>query len=114
MEVEERALYVAIDFSFWEAHDLKNLGQEIEINGRCYRRLDATYYAFLRACLHQAKKNPGHGEGSAVGFTHLMDQFGMIYSWALDWIGEQEMDKAVARMNRQEALAYQVPKPLVL
>ena len=112
--MEERALYVATDFTFWEEHDPKYLGKDLEINGKCYRSLDATYYAYLRALLCEAKKRKDQQQLAEDAFTYMMDQFGMIFAWALEWIGEIEMKKAVAEMTRPKAMAYQEPRPLAI
>jgi len=82
------ALFVATDLERFETTDPDAYAADVAISGRCYRRLDPPYYAWLRRSMALAKKALDAGRLAATVFETLRAKFNEIHAWAVARFGE--------------------------
>ncbi|MHB1000781.1 MAG: hypothetical protein ACYC27_16185 [Armatimonadota bacterium] len=85
----EPSLYVATNLDSREI-DIAIIDDEI-IDGTCYRKLDAPYYAWLRSRMTGIKKAKKSGEFSDALYEQLRERFNVIHEWAIAHIGEDTL-----------------------
>src|SRR5882724_3352623 len=83
-----RALFVATDLERFETSDPDVYAADVAVSGRCYRRLDPPYYAWLRRSMALAKKALDAGRLAAAVFETLRAKFNEIHAWAVARFGE--------------------------
>ncbi len=90
-------LMVATDLDSWEADDPR-FGYEIG-GDPVYRMLDASYYAWLRHRMENARKSHDAGRLDAEAFGLLRERFNIIHGWAVRHIGEEALRRAIRTTN---------------
>lgn len=90
-------LMVATDLDSWEADDPR-FGYEIG-GDPVYRMLDASYYAWLRHRMENARKSHGSGRLDDQTFETLRTRFNTIHTWAVRHIGEDALRRAIRTTN---------------
>jgi hypothetical protein len=90
-------LFAATNLDSWEADDVR-FGYEVMLDV-CYRQLDASYYAYLRCKMTQAKKRHDSGRMKPELFRELRTRFNAIHEWAVRHIGEKALLQAIQTMN---------------
>lgn len=90
-------LMVATDLDSWEADDPR-FGYEVD-GEPVYRMLDASYYAWLRHRMENARVAHGSGRLDDQTFETLRTRFNTIHTWAVRHIGEDAMRRAVRTTN---------------
>ncbi len=90
-------LMVATDLDSWEADDPR-FGYEIG-GDPVYRMLDASYYAWLRHRMENARKSHDAGRLDAEAYNLLRERFNIIHDWAVRHIGEEALRRAIRTTN---------------
>lgn len=90
-------LMVATDLDSWEADDPR-FGYEIG-GDPIYRMLDASYYAWLRHRMENARKSHDAGRFDAEAYNLLRERFNTIHDWAVQHIGEEALRRAIRTTN---------------
>lgn len=90
-------LMVATDLDSWEADDPR-FGYEIG-GEPVYRMLDASYYAWLRHRMENARKSHDAGRLDAEAFGLLRERFNTVHDWAVRHIGEEALRRAIRTTN---------------
>ncbi|MCL5103111.1 MAG: hypothetical protein M1133_03205 [Armatimonadetes bacterium] len=90
-------LMVATDLDSWEADDPR-FGYEIG-GEPVYRMLDASYYAWLRHRMENARKAHESGSLDDAAFNTLRERFNAIHTWAVARIGEDALRTAIRTTN---------------
>jgi len=90
-------LMVATDLDSWEADDPR-FGYEIG-GEPVYRMLDASYYAWLRHRMENARTAHGSGRLDDQTFETLRTRFNAIHTWAVARIGEDALRTAIRTTN---------------
>ncbi|MCL5104960.1 MAG: hypothetical protein M1133_12720 [Armatimonadetes bacterium] len=94
---EYHFLMVATNLDSWEADDPR-FGYEVMLDV-CYRQLDASYYAWLRHCMENARKSHDAGTLDDAAFDALRERFNAVHMWAAAHIGEETLRRAVRTTN---------------
>jgi hypothetical protein len=97
-------LFVATNLDSWEADDLR-YGCEVMLDV-CYRRLDATFYAYLRHMMTVARDKHASGKINQRVYDGLRNRFNVIHAWAIKHIGKGVLCQAV---NSVDLNAYVPP-----
>ncbi len=90
-------LMVATNLDSWEADDPR-YGYEVMLDV-CYRQSDASYYAWLRHRMENARKSHNTGRLDDAAFDALRARFNVIHGWAVRHIGEADLRRAVRTTN---------------
>lgn len=90
-------LWVATDLDSFEEHDPR-FGYELGCEP-VYRMLDASYYAWLRHRMGNARKSHDTGRLDDATFDALRERFNVIHNWAIQRIGEDALRQAVRTTN---------------
>jgi len=90
-------LFVATNLDSWEADDIR-FGYEVMLDV-CYRQLDASYYAYLRHKMTQAKERHESGKMKPELFAELRTRFNAIHDWAVKHIGEKALLQTMQTTN---------------
>lgn len=90
-------LMVATDLDSWEADDPR-FGYEIG-GDPVYRMLDASYYAWLRHRMENARVAHGSGRLDDHTFETLRTRFNTIHDWAVRHLGEEALRRAIRTTN---------------
>jgi len=90
-------LMVATDLDSWETDDPR-FGYELNCDP-VYRMLDASYYAWLRHRMENARAAHGSGRLDDQTFETLRERFNIIHDWALRHIGEEALKQAIRTTN---------------
>jgi len=99
-------LYVATDLDTWETSSPEP--DQDQICERCgYRRLDPTYYAWLRRRMEVAKQARERGRLAAAQYQDLRGRFNAVHFWATVHLGEAVLLAAVRALDPK---AYQPPQ----
>lgn len=101
------ALYVATDLEHFEAQDPQPYAVDLTISGRAYRRLDAPYYAWLRARVATAKRALDAGRITVAVFEAIRDAFNAVHAWAVRHLGQAAL---VAAARTFDARRYEPPR----
>jgi hypothetical protein len=113
------ALYVATDLHTWEAEPPIPANQDAICEQVGYRRLDPSYYAWLRSRMELARSRYATGRLEASQFEVLRARFNPVHAWALARFGEPALRRAIASVEVaryappavQEALQLPAPRP---
>lgn len=90
-------LMVATDLDSWEADDPR-FGYEIG-EDPVYRMLDASFYAWLRHRMENARVAHGSRRLDDQTFETLRTRFNTIHTWAVRHIGEDALRRAIRTTN---------------
>ena len=90
-------LWVATDLDSFEEFDPR-FGYEIG-GEPVYRMLDASYYAWLRHRMENARKSRDAGRLDAEAFGLLRERFNIIHDWAARHVGEEALRRAIRTTN---------------
>ena len=90
-------LFVATNLDSWEADDVR-FGYEVMLD-ICYRQLDASYYAYLRHKMTQAKERHDSGKMKSQVYEELRTRFNAVHEWGVTHIGEKALLQAVQTTN---------------
>lgn len=96
-------LMVATDLDSWEADDPR-FGYEVG-GDPVYRMLDASYYAWLRHRMENARAAHGSGRLDDQTFETLRERFNIIHDWAVRHIGEEALRRAIRTTNVKSYVA---------
>lgn len=91
------ALYVATELTCWETDQPQAWARDVGIDGTCYRRLDASFYAWLRSQVARAQRRRDDGRLAGDAFETIRLRFNAVHAWALAHIGEAALLAAVGR-----------------
>lgn len=103
--LEENAEIVPDYHFLWVATDLDSFEEfdprfGYEIGGEpVYRMLDASYYAWLRHRMINAKSAHDAGHLDSTGFNTLRERFNIIHDWAVRHIGDDALRQAIRTTN---------------
>jgi len=92
-------LFVATDLSRFDAAEPELYAPDVRVNGRCYRRLDPPFYAWLRHKMAIAKKAFDSGRLSPASFDELRARFNEIHAWAVAHLGDAALLAAVKALD---------------
>ncbi len=90
-------LWVATDLDSFEEYDPR-FGCELSCDP-VYRMLDASYYAWLRHRMENARKAHESGTLDDAAFNTLRERFNIIHTWAVRHIGEDALRMAIRTTN---------------
>jgi len=90
-------LWVATDLDSFEEYDPR-FGCELNCDP-VYRMLDASYYAWLRHRMENARKVHESGTLDDAAFNTLRERFNIIHTWAVRHIGEDALRTAIRTTN---------------
>lgn len=90
-------LWVATDLDSFEEYDPR-FGYELGCDP-VYRMLDASYYAWLRHRMENARKLHDAGRLDDTAFEALRTRFNTIHDWAVRHIGEDNLKQAIRAIN---------------
>jgi len=90
-------LWVATDLDSFEEFDPR-LGYEVG-GEPVYRMLDASFYAWLRHRMENARKAHQSGRLNEQDFETLRTRFNTIHTWAVRHIGEDALRRAIRTTN---------------
>lgn len=90
-------LWVATDLDSFEEYDPR-FGYELNCEP-VYRMLDASYYAWLRHRMENARKSHEAGHLDDAAFEVLRTRFNVIHTWAIQRIGEDALRTAIRTTN---------------
>lgn len=90
-------LWVATDLDAFEEFDPR-YGYELNCEP-VYRMLDASYYAWLRHCMENAKASNETGRLDDATFNALRARFNVVHAWAVEHIGENALRRAMRTTN---------------
>jgi len=89
-------LLVATDLAIVAGNDVADGARaDVTIDGRAYRPLDATYYAWLRRRMEGARRAHDAGRLDADTWANLRDRFNAVHGWALAHLDAQTLLAAV-------------------
>lgn len=103
--LEENAEIVPDYHFLWVATDLDSFEEfdprfGYEIGGEpVYRMLDASYYAWLRHRMANAKNAHDAGQLDSTGFNTLRERFNIIHDWAVRHIGDDALRRTIRTVN---------------
>lgn len=92
-------LFVATDLSRFEAAEPGVYAPDVRVDGRCYRRLDPPFYAWLRHKMAIAKKAFDSGRLSPAAFEELRSRFNEVHAWAVSHLGDAALVRAVKALD---------------
>jgi hypothetical protein len=104
---ERAALFVATDLDHFETTDPDVYAADVTISGRCFRRLDPPYYAWLRRQMASAKRALDVRRLSADAFEAMRAAFNVVHAWAVRHFGEPTL---VAAAKSFDAAKYEPPR----
>lgn len=90
-------LWVATDLDSFEEFDPR-YGYELDCSP-VYRMLDASYYAWLRHRMENAKMAYSAGRMDDGSFEVLRTRFNAVHTWAVEHIGEDALRQAMRTTN---------------
>jgi len=93
------ALFVATDLAHFETDDPDAYAADVVVCGKCHRRLDAAYYAWLRHRVALAKKALDAGRLAQATFDTVRAQFNAVHAWAVGHLGETALLDAVKTLD---------------
>ena len=96
-------LMVATDLDSWEADDPR-FGYEVG-GDPVYRMLDASYYAWLRHRMENARAAHRSRRLDDQTFETLRERFNIIHDWAVRHIGEEALRAAIRTTNMKSYVA---------
>jgi hypothetical protein len=103
------ALLVATDLATVAGEDVAGTAQtDVTIDGRAYRPLDATYYAWLRRRMESARRAHEAGRLAGETWAELRERFNAVHAWALAHLEPRAL-LAAAEAPTPEGFAPPVP-----
>ncbi len=87
--------WVSTDLRILRPEPTWNLAPDCEINGRCYRRLDPEYFAWLRSRMLEVKAAHKAGRVSQEAFDELRTRFNELQEIAIALFGEKALQEAL-------------------
>lgn len=90
-------LWAATNLDSFEEYDPR-FGYELHCEP-VYRMLDATYYAWLRHRMENARKAHEAGRLNDEAFEALKTRFNTVHPWAVHYIGEDALRRAIRTTN---------------
>ena len=90
------ALYVATDLDCWTTDEPHYYAHDVVDAGRCYRRLDPVYYAWLYHRMLDAGLAMKASKLNADVYARLCDRFNVIHQWAMGRSNRQAFIAAVS------------------
>jgi len=99
------ALRVATDLRHVQVDDSRDHPQDVIYQGTVYRRLDASFYAWLRRRMERAKKAHEAGKLAAQTWKTLRQRFNGINTWALEHLGEKNLLAAIVTLDEKSYIA---------
>ena len=101
------ALRVATDLRHVQVDDSHGHPQDVIHEGTVYRRLDASFYAWLRCRMERAKKAHDANKLNRQTWETLRERFNGIHEWAIAHIGEKYLVDAIASLDEK---SYSSPR----
>lgn len=92
-------LWAATNLDSFEEYDPR-FGYELDCEP-VYRMLDAPYYAWLRHRMENACKSLEAGRLNDADFDALRERFNTVHEWAVRYIGEDALRRAIRTTNVQ-------------
>jgi hypothetical protein len=100
-------LFVTTALTSFETDAGSLYSDDVVIDGRCHRRLDARYYAWLRAQMVVAKNAAAAGRLAPASFASLRERFNVVHAWAVARFGEGAL---LAAVKSFDAKTYRPPR----
>src|SRR6187401_2078136 len=75
---DSEILWVSTDLRMWWPRDPGFIARDCQINGRCYRRFDPEYFAWLKLRMHAVKEATEAARVSAEAFDDLRQRFNAV------------------------------------
>ena len=103
--------WVSTDLRILRPDPTWRLAPDCEINGRCYRKLDPEYFAWLRSRMVEVKAGFEAGRVDAAAFHELRGRFNTLQREAIALFGENALQNAL-RAFRVADYRPPAPEPL--
>jgi hypothetical protein len=87
--------WVSTDLQTIHPEPTWGLAPDCEINGRCYRKLDPEYFAWLRSRMVEVKSAHQAGQVEAAAFDELRARFNELQEIAIALFGEKALQNAI-------------------
>jgi len=94
--------FVSTDLHVLAGPGLDPSTNEVTVEGKVYRRLDPTYYAWLRRRMESVKLAAEAGKLSAEAFETLRYRFNAMHELAIEAFGEEALIGAVDHFDPKE------------
>ncbi len=105
---DSEILWVSTDLKTSCPPDAGFVARDCQINGRCYRRLDPEYFAWLTFRMHAIKDAAAAGRVPADSFEELRQLFNALQARAIKAFGEKELLGALRNLDPEK---YRPPLP---
>jgi len=100
--------WVSTDLQTIHPKAIWRLAPDCEINGRCYRKLDPEYFAWLRSRMLEVKAAHKAGRVPQAAFDELRARFNELQETAIALFGEKALQDALRALRAAE---YRPPAP---
>ena len=94
--------WVSTDLRILRPEPTWRLAPDCEINGRCYRKLDPDYFAWLRSRMLEVKAAHKAGRVAQVAYDELRTRFNAIQDTAIALFGEKALQNALRTLRAAE------------
>ena len=101
------ALFVCTSLDAWEITTPEHYARDAVFNETPYRKLDPTYYAWLRRQMGLVKVKFERGKLSQPSYAAIRDRFNRIHQWAVIHFGAPTLNEAVQNFDPKR---YTPPK----
>jgi hypothetical protein len=100
-------LFVTTALTSFETASGPSYADDVVVDGRCHRRLDPRYYAWLRTQMVVAKNAVAAGRLASTSFESLRERFNAVHAWAVARFGEEALRAAVTAFDGK---SYEPPR----
>lgn len=101
-------IWVSTDLFFLTPRDPEALARDLQIDQRCYRRLDPEYFAWLKVRMHALRAAVIAGRVSGVAFEVIRLRFNEVQAQAITMLGDAALLRAVRALDVER---YRPPMP---
>ncbi len=101
-------IWVSTDLFLLTPRDPEALARDIQIDQRCYRRLDPEYFAWLKVRMHALRAAVNAGRVSGVAFEAIRLRFNEVQAQAIAMLGDEALLRAVRALDVER---YRPPMP---
>lgn len=92
-------IWVSTDLFFLTPRDPEALARDLQIDQRCYRRLDPEYFAWLKVRMHALRAAVIAGRVSGVAFEAIRLRFNEVQAKAIAMLGDAALLRAVRALD---------------
>lgn len=101
-------IWVSTDLFLLTPCDPEALARDLQINDRCYRRLDPEYFAWLKVRMHALRAAVIAGRVPGAAFEAIRLRFNEVQAQAITTLGEADLLRAVRALDVER---YRPPMP---